>query len=238
LEQYASDLKRSNQELEQFAYIASHDLQEPLRTITSYMELLSMRYSEKLDQDAREFIDFAMSGAKRMRALINDLLAYSRVTVNEKAAFAAFNTDKALETALQNLRKEIEESEATVIYEALPAVIGNEGQFVQLFQNLISNAIKFRRDIKPEVRVSAQQQEAEWLFAVQDNGIGIESAYLERIFVIFQRLHKRNAYPGTGIGLAICKKVVEYHRGHLWAESQPGQGTTFCFTIPFRQALP
>lgn len=237
LEQYASDLKRSNQELEQFAYIASHDLQEPLRTITSYLELLSMRYSQNLDQDAREFIDFAVSGAKRMRALINDLLAYSRVTAKEKVAFAAFSTRKALETALQNLQKDIEESQATVVYEALPTVNGNEGQFVQLFQNLISNAIKFRRDVEPEVRVSAQRQGTEWLFAVQDNGIGIESAYLERIFVIFQRLHKRDVYPGTGIGLAICKKVVEHHRGRLWAESQPGQGTTFYFTIPMGQAL-
>jgi two-component system, chemotaxis family, sensor kinase Cph1 len=171
-----------------------------------------------------------------MRALIQDLLAYSRVTVSEKAAFAAFSTGKALETALENLQKEIEESQATVIYEALPTLIGNQGQFVQLFQNLISNAIKFRRDMKPEVRVKAHYQGTEYLFTVQDNGIGIESTYLERIFVIFQRLHKRDAYPGTGIGLAICKKVVEHHRGRLWAESQPGQGTTFYFTIPTGEA--
>ncbi len=232
LEQYAKDLKRSNDELEQFAYVASHDLQEPLRTIASYMELLNMQYADKLDQDAQEIIDFAVSGAKRLRALIQDLLAYSRVTANARATFAAFNTGKALETALKNLHKEVEETQATLIYEALPTIIGNEGQFVQLFQNLISNAIKFRRDIKPEIRVNAQSQGTEWLFTVRDNGIGMEAPYLERIFVIFSRLHSQEAYPGTGIGLAICKKVVEYHKGRLWVESQPGQGTTFYFTIP------
>jgi PAS domain S-box-containing protein len=232
LEQYAKDLKRSNDELEQFAYVASHDLQEPLRTIASYMELLNMQYADKLDQDAQEIIDFAVSGAKRLRALIQDLLAYSRVTANARATFAAFNTGKALETALKNLHKEVEETQATLIYEALPTIIGNEGQFVQLFQNLISNAIKFRRDIKPEIRVNAQSQGTEWLFTVRDNGIGMEAPYLERIFVIFSRLHSQEAYPGTGIGLAICKKVVEYHKGRLWVESQAGQGTTFYFTIP------
>jgi PAS domain S-box-containing protein len=228
---YAAMLRRSNEELQQFAYVASHDLQEPLRTITSYLQLLEQRYEPLFDQDAREFIGFAVDGATRMKALIQDLLLYSRVRRNEEEV-KPFSTQEALNLALSNLRTKIRESQAQVKYDNLPTIVGNKNQFVQLFQNLISNAIKFHGDQPPQIYVRATRDTHEWVFTVQDNGIGIEPEYLERIFVMFQRLHPIDKYKGSGIGLAICKKVVEYHQGRIWAESKFGEGTTFFFTIP------
>ncbi len=231
LKQSALDLRRSNEQLEQFAYVASHDLQEPLRMITSYLQLLERRYKNQLDQDASEFIAYAVDGATRMKALINDLLAYSRVKTGEQN-FAQFESGKALEQAITNLQVQIKETAAEVTYEALPSLVGNEAQFVQLFQNLISNSIKFHGENAPKIRISAEQRDNTWQFSIRDNGIGIEPQYVDRIFIIFQRLHTKERYPGTGIGLAICKKVVEHHGGRIWAESTPGAGTTFWFTIP------
>jgi two-component system, chemotaxis family, sensor kinase Cph1 len=224
-------LKRSNEELERFAYIASHDLQEPLRMIALYLQLLEQRYQDLLDQDAREFIGFAVDGAARMKTMIGDILAYSRVKTDERN-FVSFSSEDTLKTALENMQVKIAESQANVRYENLPHITGNENQFVQLFQNLVSNAIKFRSEQPPEIHVSASRHNHEWLFAVRDNGIGIEEQYLERIFVMFKRLHTKEKYPGTGIGLAVCRKVIEHHRGRIWAESKLGEGTTFYFTVP------
>lgn len=231
LKQSALDLKRSNEQLEQFAYVASHDLQEPLRMITSYLQLLERRYKNHLDQDASDFIAFAVDGATRMKALINDLLIYSRVKTGEQD-FERFECRAAIEQAITNLQIQIKESGAQISYDGLPPLMGNEAQIVQLFQNLLSNSIKFRKDDAPKIEVKAVQNENVWTFSVRDNGIGIEQQYMDRIFVIFQRLHTKDRYPGTGIGLAICKKVVEHHGGRIWAESIPGAGTTFWFTIP------
>ncbi len=231
IKQSALDLKRSNEQLEQFAYVASHDLQEPLRMITSYLQLLERRYKDKLDQDAHEFINYAVDGSTRMKALINDLLAYSRVKTGEQD-FARFDTKAALEQAITNLQISIAETGAQITYDSLPNILGNEAQFVQLFQNLLSNAIKFHGEESPKIEVKAERSGTVWKFSLKDNGIGIEPQYVERIFIIFQRLHTKDRYPGTGIGLAICKKVVEHHGGRIWAESTPGTGTTFWFTIP------
>lgn len=232
LERYARMLRRSNEELQQFAYIASHDLQEPLRMVTSYLQLLERRYEDQLDDDAREFIGYAVDGAARMKALINDLLTYSRVDRDEKA-FAPVSAQRALDQALDNLEIAISESAAQITHDTLPTVLADEGQLVQLLQNLVGNAIKFRSDQRPtQVHIGAQRDGAFWQFCVRDNGIGIEAAYLERIFVVFQRLHSAKRYSGTGIGLAICKKVVERHGGRIWVESTPGEGTTFYFTLP------
>jgi PAS domain S-box-containing protein len=231
LAEYAANLCRSNEELEQFAYVASHDLQEPLRMVTSYLQLLEGRYADKLDEDARDFIHYAVDGASRMKGLINDLLLYSRVQ-RKRDDFKSVPLLRALEQALDNLQLLIEDHDATVIHDSLPTIYGNEAQLVQLFQNLINNAIKFRRDEPPIVQIGVKRLRREWEFAVRDNGIGIDRQYLSRIFVIFQRLHTKEKYPGTGIGLAICKKVVENHRGRIWVESAPGEGTTFYFTLP------
>ncbi|GAB4381728.1 MAG: hypothetical protein Kow00121_40960 [Elainellaceae cyanobacterium] len=227
------ELARSNAELQQFAYIASHDLQEPLRMVTSYLQLLERRYRGQLDADADDFIHYAVDGATRMKTLINDLLLYSRVGTHGKP-FEQVDCTVALKRAIANLKIAIEESNATVTYEPLPQVVGDSGQLVQLFQNLVANAIKFQGAAAAVVQIRAEQQGQFWCFSVQDNGIGIEPEYAERIFVIFQRLHKRIEYPGTGIGLAVCKKIVERHGGQIWVQSEPGKGATFFFTLPIQ----
>jgi light-regulated signal transduction histidine kinase (bacteriophytochrome) len=233
LKRYATELERSNKELQQFAYVASHDLQEPLRMVAGYVQLLGRRYKGKLDSDADEFIDFAVDGANRMQQLINDLLAFSRVNTQGKD-LVPIDCEAVLEITLTNLKKAIEERGAKVTHDTLPTVMGDDMQIGQLFQNLISNATKFHRIETPHVHVSAEEKENEWVFSVRDNGIGIDPEYAERIFLIFQRLHKRSEYPGTGIGLAICKKIVERHDGRIWVQSESGKGSTFYFTIPSR----
>ena len=226
------ELARSNAELQQFAYVASHDLQEPLRMIGSYTQLLERRYGDKLDSDAREFMSFIVEGATRMKQLIEDLLAYSRVGTRGKE-LRQVPLQLALERALVNLRAAIESSGAHITHDAFPEVSGDDTQLTQLFQNLIGNAIKFRKADEPlRIHVGVQDAGDEWRFSVSDNGIGIEPQYFERIFMVFQRLHTRDEYPGTGIGLAICKKVVDRHRGRIWVESAHGKGSTFVFTLP------
>ncbi|MCC9077165.1 PAS domain S-box protein [Litorilinea aerophila] len=233
LQRQTEELRRSNADLAQFAYVASHDLQEPLRMVTSYLQLLERRYKDKLDEDAREFIAYTVDGATRMKRLINDLLAYSRVGTRGRE-FAATDCNQALQQAMANLAVAIEENQAQIIAEPLPTVWADQAQLVQLFQNLINNAIKFRKEEPPRIHVWATRQPNGWRIAVQDNGIGIDPAYHERIFVIFQRLHAKTEYPGTGIGLALCKRIVERHGGRIWVESEPGQGTTFFFELPDR----
>jgi PAS domain S-box-containing protein len=225
------ELKRSNSELEQFAYVASHDLQEPLRMVSSYTQLVMKRYGERLDGDAREFMAYVVDGAARMKQLIEDLLAYSRVGTKGKE-FKPVPVENALKRAITNLRAAIEESGAEITHDALPTVNADEVQLAQLFQNLMGNALKFRGPEKARIRIEARENPAEWAFSVKDNGIGIEAQYFERIFMLFQRLHTKGDYPGTGIGLAICKKVVERHGGRIWVESEPGKGSSFNFTLP------
>jgi signal transduction histidine kinase len=230
------ELQRSNAELEQFAYVASHDLQEPLRLITGYSQLLAKRYGGKLDDTASEYIDFAVDGAKRMQELITDLLIYSRVGTRGKP-YGAADCELILATTLRSLTVAAEESSAKISHDPLPVVWGDAGQIGQLFQNLIGNSIKYRDTRVPEIHVSCQRKGDYWRFAVRDNGIGIDPCYADRVFVIFQRLHSKDEYPGTGIGLALCKKIIERHGGRIWLESQPGQGSIFYFTIPVVEAL-
>lgn len=231
MRRHAAELARSNAELEQFAYIASHDLQEPLRTIGSYTQLLARRYKNKLDTDADEFIAFVVSGTIRMQTLINDLLTYSRVGTRAKP-FESTDCTAVADEAIKSLQVAIQESGAVITHDALPVVTADASQMGQLFQNLIGNAIKFRGKESPRVHLSAERQGADWLFAVSDNGIGIDPRYVDRIFIVFQRLHTQAEYPGTGIGLAVCKKIIERHGGNIWVESQPGAGAKFLFTIP------
>lgn len=230
LRQTMTDLERSNAELERFAYVASHDLQEPLRMVSSYTQLLEKRYKDKLDSDAHEFIDYAVGGAKRMQNLINDLLAYSRVGTRGKP-FEPTDCETVLDATLANLDVAIRSSKAKVTHDPLPTVMADEGQLVQVFQNLISNAIKFHGKKPPRVHISAEQKDSDWVFSVKDNGIGIDPQYFDRIFIVFQRLH-REEYSGTGIGLAVASRVVHRHGGRMWIESQPGKGSTLYFTIP------
>ncbi len=229
--QMVIELQRSNDELEQFAYVASHDLQEPLRMVSSYTQLLARRYKGKLDADADEFIAFAVDGANRMKTLINDLLDYSRVSTRGKT-FKPTDCSVVYDRAIANLNFAIEDSGVVITHDDLPTILADTTQLVQLFQNLIGNAIKFRGEEPLRINISVEQKEDEWLFSVRDNGIGIEGQYAERIFVIFQRLQKKSEYSGSGIGLAICKKIVELHGGSIWMESEPGKGTTFYFMIP------
>jgi signal transduction histidine kinase len=229
--QSQEDLARSNRDLEQFAYVASHDLQEPLRMVAAYTQLLAERYQGKLDADADKYIHYAVDGALRMQKLVQDLLAFSRVG---RQGLALENTDSnaLLEAALKNLEAAIQESGAVVEHTQLPAVIADGFQLVQVFQNLIGNAIKFRGSEPPLIRVSAELTGKEWVFSVADNGIGIAAEHAENVFVIFRRLHTRAEYPGNGIGLSICKKMIEQHGGRIWVESAPGCGSTFKFTLP------
>jgi chemotaxis family two-component system sensor kinase Cph1 len=231
LSQLAFDLERSNAELKKFAYIASHDLQEPLNQVANYVQLLEMRYQEQLDEDAKEFISYAVSGVSLMQTLIDDVLAYSKVD-RQNVEFQPVDLEAALNRALSGLQGRILATEATISHDPLPIVLADSTQMLQLFQNLIGNAIKFRSNKPPVIHISVSPLEDGWLFSVKDNGIGIEPQFSDRIFVIFQRLHTRDEYPGTGMGLAICKKIVECHRGHIWVASELGQGATFYFTIP------
>ena len=229
------ELGRSNANLERFAYVASHDLQEPLRMVSSFTELLARRYKGKLDADAEEFIHFTLEGARRMRQLIEDLLSYSRMG-SKGRRLDPTDFEKALARALENLRHSIEESGGVVTHDPLPRLVADEAQVVQVFLNLVGNAIKFRGEEAPRVHVSAERNCDEWVFTVHDNGIGVDPRHSERIFIMFQRLHSREKYPGTGIGLAICKKIVEGHGGRIWVESEPGRGARFYFTFPLREA--
>ena len=231
-ERLLADLARSNRELEQFAYVASHDLQEPLRMVASYADLLQTRYKGKLDDKADRYINFTVDGAVRMQKLIEGLLEYSRIT-RRGAEFVSVSANAVIDEAVSNLAAAIRESRAVVTKDDLPEVRGDEIQLTQLFQNLIGNAIKFRSPgTAPGVHISAKREGDTCVFAVRDNGIGIDREYADRIFLIFQRLHTREEYPGTGIGLALCKRIVERHHGRIWVESSPGQGSTFFFTIP------
>ena len=231
LKQTLTDLIRSNQDLRQFAYVASHDLQEPLRNVATSLQLLEKEYKNKLGPDADQYIDYAVEGAVRMKALILDLLEYSRVATKGKPP-DWIDSKQVLDSTLNRLHSAIAETGAVITHDPLPTIFGDDTQLLQVFQNLIQNAIKFRSNEPPRIHVSAAKNDGEWTFSVKDNGIGIESRYLDRIFVIFQRLHKRSEYDGTGMGLAIAKKVVERHGGRIWAESEPGVGTTFYFTLP------
>ena len=231
LQEREAELTRSNTDLEQFAFVASHDLRESLRMITGYTQLLAKRYQGKLDQDADEFIGFAADGAKRMQGLIRDLLTFSRVGTRGQE-FAPTDCQVIVAETLRALQPAIQESAATVTHESLPTVMGDESQLLQLFQNLIGNAIKYRDGKPPVVQVSCKQEGERWLFSVRDKGIGIDPKYAEKVFVIFQRLHTREQYAGTGIGLAVCKKIVEHHGGKIWVELELGEGATFYLTLP------
>jgi len=236
LHKLLADLERSNEELQQFAYIASHDLQEPLRMVSSYTQLLARRYKGILDTEADEYISFAVEGASRMKELINAFLYYTWVSTRGKP-FEPVDSETILENALYNLEILIEENEAVVTHDQLPPVVADKTQIGQLLQNLIGNAIKFHGEESPRIHVTAVRQGEEWIFSVSDNGIGIESQYADRIFEIFQRLHTKAEYPGTGIGLSVCRKIVERHGGRIWMESEPGKGTTFYFTISIKEDL-
>lgn len=229
----AEELAQSNKELEQFAYVATHDLQEPVRTVKSYTQLLAKRYQGKLDDEADEFLAYAVDGASRMGILINDLLSYSRIG-SEGKNFKPADCDLVLSETLANLRTAIEETSGTVTNDPLPTVMADGSQLGQVFQNLIGNALKYRSEEPPRVHVAARQIDGHWQFSVRDNGIGIDPQYTERIFTIFQRLHTRGEYSGTGIGLAVSKKIVERHGGQIWVESAVGKGSTFYFNIPVK----
>ena len=228
-----TELARSNSELEQFAYVASHDLQEPLRMVSTYVQLFDKRFKGTIgDEKADKYIAYAVEGAKRMQALIGGLLSYSRVGAGHHAAIRVDLND-TLDLALENLSQGLLETGALITRDLLPTITGEPIQLAQVFQNLVANANKFHRaDVKPHIHVSAARQGIDWVVSVKDNGIGIEPEFFDRIFVIFQRLHTRTEFPGTGIGLSICKKVVERHGGRIWIESEPGAGTSFCFSLP------
>jgi len=225
------ELARSNRDLEQFAYVASHDLQEPLRMVATYTQLLAERYQGKLDENADKYIHYAVEGALRMQTLVKDLLAFSRVG-RKQETLRETDCNLVVRNVLANLQALIQETGARIDYEALPVLVADPSELLQLFQNLIGNAIKFRGAEPPEICITARKEKKEWLVSIKDNGIGIEPQHVEDVFVIFKRLHTREEYPGSGIGLAICKKIVEHNQGHIWVESQPGMGSTFQFTWP------
>ena len=231
LEQNIRELARSNADLEQFAYVASHDLQEPLRMVANFTQLLAERYRDQVGEDGAEFIRYAVDGATRMQRLIEDLLRYSRVGTRGKS-FQPTDCNEVLGHAVANLQVSIGDSGALVTHDELPTLMGDSSQLTQVFQNLVGNAIKFRSEAAPRIHVFAVRRSGNWIFSVRDNGIGIDPQFAERIFVIFQRLHSRGKYPGTGIGLAVCKKIVERHGGKIWVESEPGKGAAFLFSIP------
>jgi signal transduction histidine kinase len=231
VEQRTEALRRSNEDLQQFAYVASHDLQEPLRMVASYTELLKRRYKGRLDADADQFIDYAIDGVKRMNALIHDLLAYSRAGETPAEKLKQLNPEDTLNTVLKNLKVTIDDVGATITHDPLPSVEYDPLRLSQLFQNLLANAIKYRGDKKPMVHITARTANAETIFSIIDNGIGIDPRHTEEIFGIFKRLHGRE-YEGTGIGLAMCKKIVERYGGRIWVDSKPGEGSTFSFSIP------
>jgi PAS domain S-box-containing protein len=233
LRERTAELARSNAELQRFADIASHDLQEPARTVASFCELLERRYRGKLDEEALEWIGHAASGARRMRLLIADLLEYSRAQTDTKP-LTPTDGSAAVAEAIANLGTSIQEAQAEVTYDPLPSVVADTRQLVQVFQNLIGNAIKFRGRQPPRVHVSVERRDEEWVFSVHDNGIGIEPQHRDQIFEVFLRLHPHGEYPGTGIGLAICKRIVERHGGRIWVESVPGKGSVFYFSLPFQ----
>ena len=234
LKRTLADLKRSNTDLQQFAYVASHDLQEPLRMVASYTQLLEERYQDKLDTDAKEFIQFAVDGALRMQRLINDLLSYSLVGARQKPVKPT-DCNSVLSQVIANLSVTIEQNNVIITTDDLPTVMADASQMQELFNNLVGNAIKFRSEHAPRVHVSAKQNGNKWLFSVQDNGLGIDPQYNNKIFLIFQRLHSKEEYPGTGIGLAICKRIVERHGGKIWVDSNVGKGSTFYFTLPVKR---
>jgi two-component system, chemotaxis family, sensor kinase Cph1 len=228
----ARDLARSNAELKKFAYVASHDLQEPLNQVANYVQLLEMRYDQQLDADAKDFISFAVEGVNLMQTLIDDVLIYSKVDL-QGIEWQLTPVEDALNRAINNLRGKISETQAKITFDTLPTIVADSTQLMQLFQNILGNAIKFRQsDLPPQIHIGVERQEDEWLFAIADNGIGIDPQFFDRIFIIFQRLHTRDEYQGSGMGLTICKKIVECHRGRIWLESALGQGATFYFTIP------
>jgi light-regulated signal transduction histidine kinase (bacteriophytochrome) len=233
LREQSQALARTNAELQQFAYISTHDLREPMRKVRVYSELLEQRYQGQLDDKADKYLQYVVSGATRIQALITDLLAYLEAgNSSDNLSFQATDLNQVLDHVLNDLELLVKENAAVITHDPLPVIQADPVQMNHLLQNLLTNAIKFRRDEPPAVHISAGGQDGQWLFSVTDNGVGIEAQYLERIFVIFQRLQSQEVTPGTGIGLAICKKIVENHNGRIWAESTPGQGSTFYFTLP------
>jgi len=230
------ELISANKELEEFAYVASHDLQEPLQTIRNFTGLLEKQYIGKLDKDADQYFEFIINASSRMKSLIKDLLDLSRVGRN--AVFAEVDCSKVLAEVMHEMKRPIHQGKAEIVSSSLPVVKGNETELKQLFQNLISNALKFvKKDTNPRIEITAEKKETEYFFSFRDNGIGIEEKYKSRIFIIFQRLHTADEYPGTGIGLAVCKKIVAGHHGKMWVESKPGEGSNFCFTIAKEHSL-
>jgi light-regulated signal transduction histidine kinase (bacteriophytochrome) len=227
------ELESSNKELEQFASVASHDLQEPLRKIAGFTELLERRYRDRLDGDADRYLTYIVDAAKRMRILIDELLSYSRLGRGERK-YLPIDCNKVLEQVLGDMEKTMKESGALVTHDELPAITADGVQLGQVFQNLIANAVKFCGNGQPRIHVSARHEGDEWIFSVRDNGIGIEPQFFPRIFGMFQRLHTQTEYPGSGIGLAVCKKIIERHGGRIWVESTVGKGSTFCFALPAR----
>ncbi len=231
LAEQREELQRSNADLEQFAYVASHDLQEPLRMVATYTELLAERYGDRLDENANKYIRYALEGATRMQQMVKEVLDYSRVSTNAKVPILV-ETEFIVENVLAGLKVAIDESHAEIVREQLPAVRADQGQLAQVFQNLIGNALKFRGERPPRIRLAAEKSNGKCLFRVEDNGIGIDKQYSDRVFQMFQRLHERGRYEGNGIGLAIARKIVERHGERIWFESEPGNGTTFYFTMP------